>query len=148
NVISSSRIIFFGVLMLTRQLLSLYILSLASCSPPVNYAELRPHPYDWPQWQGPERTAKSPKTPPLTEWPAGGPPLAWKVKRLGGGYSTPSIASGRVFGMSFRGDDEVVWALEEASGQELWHVRIAKANHQIGYGEGPRCTPTIDGDLV
>jgi outer membrane protein assembly factor BamB len=134
--------------MLTRQLLSLCIFSLASCSPPVNYAELRPHPYDWPQWQGPERTAKSRETALLTEWPAGGPPLVWKAKRLGGGYSTPSIASGRVFGMSFRGEDEVVWTLEEASGQVLWHVRIAKANHQIGYGEGPRCTPTIDGDLV
>jgi outer membrane protein assembly factor BamB len=50
--------------------------------------------------------------------------------------------------MSFRGNDEVVWALEEASGQELWHTTIGKATHDIGYDEGPRSTPTVDGDLL
>jgi outer membrane protein assembly factor BamB len=50
--------------------------------------------------------------------------------------------------MSFRGDDEVVWALEELSGQELWHTRIAKANRGVGYSEGPRCSPTVDGDFL
>ena len=30
---------------------------------------------------------------------------------LGGGYSTPSIANGRIFGMSYRDGNEIVWAL-------------------------------------
>ncbi len=44
-------------------------------------------PFDWPQWQGPDRTAVSKETGLLKEWPKDGPPLAWQVKDLGGGYS-------------------------------------------------------------
>src|SRR5690349_7879203 len=73
---------------------------------------------DWPQWQGPDRTAISKETGLLKEWPKEGPPLAWKITGLGAGYSGPSIAAGRIFGMSNRGDDEVVWALSEKDGKE------------------------------
>src|SRR5262245_38051425 len=73
--------------------------------------------FDWPQWQGPDRTALSKETGLLKEWPKGGPPLAWKVKGLGGGDSTPSVAAGRIFGMSNRGSDEVVFALSEQEGK-------------------------------
>ncbi len=61
---------------------------------------------DWPQWQGPHRNAVSSERGLLQEWPKDGPPLAWKIKGLGGGYSAPSIAAGRIFGMSNRGEDE------------------------------------------
>jgi len=33
---------------------------------------------DWPQWQGPDRTAVSKETGLLQEWPKDGAPLAWK----------------------------------------------------------------------
>ncbi|MGH7750586.1 MAG: PQQ-binding-like beta-propeller repeat protein, partial [Candidatus Dormibacteria bacterium] len=49
---------------------------------------------------------------------------------------------------SYRGDEEIVWALEEATGKELWSAPIATANRKIGYGEGSRCTPTVDGDVL
>ena len=48
--------------------------------------------FDWPQWQGPDRTASSKETGLLKEWPKEGPPLAWKSKGLGGGDSAPSVA--------------------------------------------------------
>src|SRR5882672_8418278 len=83
--------------------------------------------FDWPQWQGPDRTAHSKETGLLKEWPKDGPPLAWKVKGLGGGDSNPSIAAGRIYGMSHRGSDEFVWALSEKDGKEIWAVRIAPA---------------------
>src|SRR6266567_6540693 len=67
--------------------------------------------FDWPQWQGPDRTAHSKETGLLQEWPKAGPPLAWKINGLGGGDSAPAIAAGKIFGMSNRGDREVVWAL-------------------------------------
>ena len=35
----------------------------------------------------------------LKEWPKEGPPLAWRVKGLGGGDSAPSIAAGQIYGM-------------------------------------------------
>ncbi len=107
-----------------------------------------PKPFDWPQWQGPERTAVSREKGLLPTWPKDGPALAWKARGIGGGYSTPSVAASRVFGMGYRDNDEIVWALDEASGKELWFARVTTANRRIGYGEGSRSTPAVDGEFV
>jgi outer membrane protein assembly factor BamB len=109
-----------------------------------------PESFDWPQWEGPDRDAISQERGLLQEWPKDGPPLAWTIKGLGGGYSTPSIAAGRIFGMSNRGDDEVVWALSEKEGKELWVTRLGPAfKQQAPQGkEGPACTPTVDGEQL
>ncbi len=103
------------------------------------------NPSDWPQWRGPNRTGISREQGLLKSWPKPGPSLAWKATGVGGGYSTPSVAAGRVFGMGYRGDNEIVWALDAKSGKELWATRIAKANRGVGYGEGSRSSPTVDG---
>jgi outer membrane protein assembly factor BamB len=105
---------------------------------------------DWPQWQGPDRNAISGETGLLKQWPKDGPPLTWKIRGLGGGDSAPSIAAGRIFGMSNRGGDEVVWALSEADGSELWVSRLGQAVEQrMPQGkQGPGCTPTVDGDRL
>ena len=86
--------------------------------------------FDWPQWQGPNRNAHSKETGLLKEWPKEGPPLAWKVTGLGGGDSTPSIARGRIYGMSTLGEEEVVWALSEKDGKEIWASKVAPALRQ------------------
>jgi len=105
---------------------------------------------DWPQWRGQNRDGKSPDTGLLKQWPNDGPPLAWKIDKLGGGYTAPSIVDGRVFGMSNRGEDEVVWALSETDGKELWVTRLGPAFAQrASQGkEGPACTPTVDGERL
>lgn len=106
--------------------------------------------FDWPQWQGPDRTAISVETGLLQEWPADGPPLKWKIAQLGGGYGAPAIARGRIFGMSRRGDKEVAWALSETDGKELWATTIGtppEGGMQQGI-EGPGCTPTVDGERM
>ena len=105
---------------------------------------------DWPQWQGPDRNAVSKEGGLLKEWTKDGPPLAWKIKGLGGGDSAPSIAAGRIFGMGNRGDDEVIWALSEKDGKELWVTRLGPAFKQSWPQgkEGPGCTPTVDGELL
>ena len=120
-------------------------LVLANFGPEVSGAQ-----FDWPQWQGPDRTANSKETGLLKEWPKEGPPLVWKSKSLGGGDSAPSIAGGRIYGMSNRGEDEVVWALSEQDGKEAWVVRIAPAHSQNfpQSKEGPSATPTVDGDRL
>jgi len=106
--------------------------------------------FDWPQWQGPDRTAHSRDTGLLKEWSTDGPPLAWKSKGLGGGDSMPSVAGGRIYGMSHRGSDEFVWALSEKDGKEIWAVRIAPAltTSWPQSKEGPSATPTVDGDRL
>jgi outer membrane protein assembly factor BamB len=105
---------------------------------------------DWPQWQGPDRNAVSKETGLLKDWPKDGPPLAWKVKGLGGGYSAPSIAAGRIFGMSNRDENQVVWALSETDGKELWVTPVGPTVRQgMRQGiEGPGSTPTVDGDRL
>ncbi len=109
-----------------------------------------PGAFDWPQWRGPDRNAISQETGLLQEWPEEGPPLAWRLDDIGGGYSAPSIAAGRIYGMSNRGDDEVVWALSEADGKELWAATLGPAFREgPSQGvEGPGCTPTVDGQRL
>jgi outer membrane protein assembly factor BamB len=105
---------------------------------------------DWPQWQGPDRNAISKETGLLKEWPKEGPPLAWRINTLGGGDSAPAVAAGRIFGMSNRGGDEVVWALSEKDGKELWVARLgpAFAQGRPQGKEGPAGTPTVDGERL
>ncbi|MFN3153617.1 PQQ-binding-like beta-propeller repeat protein [Bremerella sp.] len=105
---------------------------------------------DWPQWQGLHRDAISQETGLMKSWPSEGPRLAWRVDDLGGGDSTPSIADGRIFGMSNRGEDEVVWALSEESGKQQWVTKLGPAYKQDmpQSKEGPGCTPTVDGKLL
>lgn len=52
--------------------------------------------------------------------------------------------------MSHRGEDEVVWALSEADGKELWVARLGPVYRQPFHQamEGPGCTPTVDGDRL
>ncbi len=102
-------------------------------------------PGDWPQWRGPNRDGISRETGLAKSWPAEGPPLSWRAEGLGGGYGTLTVAAGRVYGMGFRGNDEVVWALDENNAKGLWLTRINNANRGIGYPEGSRCAPTFDG---
>ncbi|HNY26591.1 MAG TPA: PQQ-like beta-propeller repeat protein [Candidatus Sumerlaeota bacterium] len=103
---------------------------------------------DWPQWRGPDRNGISKESGLLQEWPKEGPALAWKVDKLGGGDSAPTIAGGRIFFMSNLGEDEVVWALSEKDGQTIWKTRLGPVFNQRTpqSKEGPSCSPTVDGE--
>ncbi len=104
---------------------------------------------DWPQFHGPQRDAKCAETGLLKEWPGDGPKLLWKLEGLGRGYSTISIADGRLFTMGDRkgpdGDEaQYVMAYDLASRKELWATRVGPPH---GDG-GARCTPTVDGERL
>jgi outer membrane protein assembly factor BamB len=105
---------------------------------------------DWPGWRGADRTDVSTETGLLKEWPEGGPKLLWKAKDLGGGYSTPSVAGGRIYLMGSKGSDEFAIALDAKDGKQLWETKIGpvgKPNQRPSY-PGSRSTPTVDGDHV
>lgn len=105
---------------------------------------------DWPQWQGPDRNAISKETGLLKEWPKDGPPLAWRIPGLGGGDGAPAIVDGRIFVGGTLGDEEVVWALSEKDGSDLWMTSLgAKYRQRMPQSqEGPGCTPTVNGDRL
>jgi alcohol dehydrogenase (cytochrome c) len=106
--------------------------------------------FDWPQWQGRDRNSISAEKGLLQAWPAEGPPLAWRIEGLGGGDSAPAVAGGRLFGMSNRDGKEIVWALSEKDGKELWATPLGDAIEQGVHQskEGPGGTPAVDGDRV
>ena len=102
---------------------------------------------DWPQWRGPQRDGISRETALLETWPEGGPPQIWKTQGLGRGYSAFAIAQGRLFTQGQRGDRQFVLALDAATGKRLWETPTAPAFPQ-DRGDGPRGTPTVDGDRL
>ncbi len=102
---------------------------------------------DWPQWRGPNRDGISKETGLLKQWPAEGPPIAWKATGAGRGYSSMSIAGGRMYTMGLRGDREYVIAFDTSTGKEAWAVAHGGA-YRDSRGDGPRGTPTVDGDRL
>lgn len=102
---------------------------------------------DWPQWRGPNRDGISKETGLLKQWPAGGPPLVWKASGAGGGYSSFSIANGRLYTMGLRGDREYIIAFNVATGKEVWATPHGSA-FRNDRGDGPRGTPTVDGERL
>ncbi len=102
---------------------------------------------DWPQWRGPNRNGISQEMGLLKEWSNGGPQVLWRVS-LGEGFSGISVVSGRVYTMFSEGDDEFVVCLNASNGEEVWRFRSDSNYHESQGGNGPRATPTIDGELL
>lgn len=102
---------------------------------------------DWPQWRGANRDGISKETGLLKQWPADGPPLAWKATGAGGGYSSFAIANSRLYTMGLRGTREFVIAFDVATGKEVWATAHGGA-FRNDRGDGPRGTPTVDGDRL
>jgi outer membrane protein assembly factor BamB len=97
---------------------------------------------DWPAWRGPARDGQSKETGLLKEWPKDGPKLLWKAKGIGGGYSSPSLAGGKIYILGTKGGSvEHIFCLDTANeGKILWSTEIGKT---AGGSPGPRCTPTV-----
>lgn len=100
---------------------------------------------DWPQWLGPQRNGLSGETGLFTaEQPFA---EAWRVP-LGKGFSGISITDGRVFTLFAQGDDEFAICLDAETGVEIWRHRTGPYYKETQGGDGPRSTPTVDGEVV
>jgi outer membrane protein assembly factor BamB len=103
---------------------------------------------NWPQWRGPNRDGISKETGLLKQWPDGGPPLAWKATGAGNGYSSFAISNGRLYTMGLRGDKEFIIAFDVATGKEVWATPHGTKPFRNDRGDGPRGTPTIEGNRL
>src|SRR5262245_10111856 len=104
---------------------------------------------DWPTFRGANRDSISGDKGLLKSWPKDGPAPAWPepAKDLGAGFSSVSVVGDKIFTMGDKGDSCYVFALERATGKKLWDYKIGGSGAPGGYA-GPRCTPTVEGDLV
>lgn len=102
---------------------------------------------DWPQWRGVDRTGVSTEAELLVTWPAEGPTRLWVFSEAGAGYSGFAVAGDKLFFMGTRDEQTVLFALDATTGQEIWAAPTGKVLSN-GWGDGPRGTPTVDGELV
>ncbi len=102
---------------------------------------------DWPQWRGADRSDRSPETGLLKSWPESGPKRVWLMQNAGIGYSGFAVAKGRVYTLGARGQQEFLIALSAKDGKEVWAAPIGEI-YPNNWGDGPRGTPTVDGDFV
>ena len=102
---------------------------------------------DWPQWRGPERNGVSNETGLLDRWPAGGPPLLWRIDGLGEGYGTVAVVDGSLYVQGTRGGRSLVFALDASDGSVRWERELGPRLRD-GRGNGPRGTPTVAGDSL
>jgi outer membrane protein assembly factor BamB len=114
-------------------------------SMPVAWAQ--PPAPDWFQWRGPNRDGISLETGLMQEWPKSGPPLVWRAAGLGNGYSSFSSAGGRLYTLGARAGTEYVVALDRATGRKIWETANGR-RYENDRGDGPRSTPTVDGDRL
>ena len=103
---------------------------------------------DWPQWRGEHRDSVLGPNEQVDSIPNGVAKRKWTVE-VGGGYSGPTVAGGRVYMMD-RGPAGVseqierVLCFDAADGSEVWTYEYP-AKYSIRYTAGPRTSVTIDG---
>jgi outer membrane protein assembly factor BamB len=104
----------------------------------------------WPQWRGSNRDGAATFSIPKV-WPEK-LTLKWKVD-VGTGYAAPITVGDRVYAFSRQGEDEVMRALDAATGKTIWETKYnasykPNAAATRTHGTGPKSTPTFaDGRL-
>ena len=99
---------------------------------------------DWPRFLGPTGDGKSTERI-RTAWPL---PILWH-KKIGDGYSMPSVAEGRIFVFDRHGDKARLSSWRSDTGEELWRSEYTSVYEDYyDYSKGPRASPVIDEDRV
>jgi outer membrane protein assembly factor BamB len=105
---------------------------------------------DWSQWRGPARDGVIPAAVIPKQWPAG-VKKGWSVE-IGEGYSSPVVADGRAFVHSRRDPEEIVTAIDLASGKVVWQQKyqseFKKNQYATQMAKGPNSTPLVVGSRL
>jgi outer membrane protein assembly factor BamB len=104
---------------------------------------------DWPQWLGPRRDGVWRETGIVERFESRELTPRWRTP-ISGGYAGPAVARGKVFVMDRLREQgqERVLCLDAGTGKILWTRAYDCSYKGVDYDSGPRCTPTVDGDLV
>ena len=113
-------------------------------------------PSSWLQWGGPTRNFMSDAKGLASTWPASGPKKLW-TRTFGEGHSSIVVENGRLYTMYRQitrqpqtSHEEVVAALDAASGKTIWEFKYPApvSGIQFDQGYGPHSTPLISGSLI
>ncbi len=123
------------------------------------------HAEDWPRWMGVHGDGVWSETGIIERFDESGAKVLWR-QPIGGGYAGPAIAGGKIFIMDRTADEgaggdvendirkrgeiaggERIQCLDAATGETTWE-HTYDCQYTVAYPTGPRCTPTVDGDLV
>src|ERR1044072_6824765 len=93
---------------------------------------------DWAQWGGPQGNFKSDTKGLAATWPEAGPRRLWQ-REVGEGYAAIAPEGGMLFTMNHKGDNEVVIALDAATGKTIWEFSYAapfSPEYDMSHGPG------------
>lgn len=98
---------------------------------------------DWPRFLGPRANGTSLETGLLDSIPKDGPKTVWS-KKIGTGYSAPSVLGTKLVLHHRIGGEEIVECLDAATAAPTWRYAYPCAYRDpYGYNNGPRCTPLL-----
>lgn len=123
----------------------LAVLTLACCAD-CSGDELE-SPRSWLNWMGNEHNGISVESGWSTDWTESGLPEVWRAE-VGIGFSSVSIADGKLFTMGHKEGIETVYCLDALTGEIVWRHDYPSALIDNLYEGGPGSTPTIDGERV
>ena len=99
---------------------------------------------DWPTFRGPNGNGIAGPDPILPLWGDAGPPELWR-REIGAGWSSFAVLG--LYTLAAEGEIEEVLCLDAKTGKTLWRAPLGK-RFEGQFGDGPRATPTLDGDIV
>lgn len=105
---------------------------------------------EWPQWRGPRRDGVWRETGLLEKFDPPRLPLRWSVP-IGGGYSGPTVATGRVYvtdRLTRPKEIERVLCFDWKTGRKIWSHSYEAKYGEIKYRAGPRASVLVDGGLA
>ena len=113
---------------------------------------------DWLQWGGPGRNFMPDVAGLASSWPSGGPKRLW-TRALGEGHSAILVEGARIYtmyrplgmlSMVRRTQEEVVAALDTATGKTVWEFTYPAPTDGLDFsqGAGPHSTPLVAGNRI
>ncbi|HXG66387.1 MAG TPA: PQQ-binding-like beta-propeller repeat protein [Blastocatellia bacterium] len=105
---------------------------------------------EWAQWRGPNRDGVANHFQPPAAWPKT-LTKKWQTP-VGGGFSSPIVAAGKVYVHTRQDEREVVSCLDLKTGKVLWSknypAAFTKNQYAIEMGKGPHSTPVLHGGML
>lgn len=101
---------------------------------------------DWPQFGGPTANFIAPDTGINKDWKTKPPKELWRINLTDDGYAGPAVAAGKMFIIDHEGAQDVVRAVDIATGKDAWTFKYDDAT-KSNYGFA-RSTPAFDNGKI